>query len=140
MERCQLRQLPDESRPLLNKFYRAHRSHMRAPAGARYWVAEQSDILAGLCLTSIDGGQWLTGLLVAPSRRNQGLGRRLVAQALAGCEGPVWLFCDPRISSFYRPLGFADATELPEALASRLQRYNQHKTLVALCHDNGNAP
>ncbi|WP_417775827.1 GNAT family N-acetyltransferase [Stutzerimonas xanthomarina] len=139
MEATQLRQLPDESRPLLNKFYRAHRSHMRAPAGARYWVAGHSDILAGLCLTGVDGGNWLTGLLVAPSRRKQGLGRRLVAQALAGCEGPVWLFCEPRMVPFYTPLGFAEATALPEALASRLQRYNQHKMLVALCHENENA-
>ncbi len=139
MEASQLRQLPNESRPLLNKFYRAHRSHMRAPAGARYWVAGHSDILAGLCLTGVDGGEWLTGLLVAPSRRNQGLGRRLVVQALAGCEGPVWLFCEPKLVPFYQPLGFAEATALPEALASRLQRYNQNKTLVALCHDNENA-
>lgn len=139
MEASQLRRLPDESRPLLNKFYRAHRSHMRAPAGARYWVAGYSEILAGLCLTGVDGGQWLTGLLVAPSHRKEGIGRRLVAQALAACEGPVWLFCEPGMVSFYEPLGFGEATALPEALASRLQRYNQHKTLVALCQDNENA-
>jgi GNAT superfamily N-acetyltransferase len=136
MEAVQLRQLPGECRALLNKFYRAHRSHMRAPAGACYWVAEDSDILAGLCLSDIVHGQWLTGLLVTPNHRSQGLGRRLVAQALAGCDGPVWLFCEPRTVSFYEPLGFAEATVLPEALASRLQRYNRHKTLVALCHDN----
>ncbi|MFG3499749.1 GNAT family N-acetyltransferase [Pseudomonas sp. NPDC047963] len=136
MEAVQLRQLPGECRALLNKFYRAHRSHMRAPAGACYWVAEHSDILAGLCLSDIVHGQWLTGLLVTPNHRSQGLGRRLVAQALAGCEGHVWLFCEPRTVPFYEPLGFAEAIVLPEALASRLQRYNRHKNLVALCHEN----
>jgi GNAT superfamily N-acetyltransferase len=139
MEVPQLRQLPDQSRPLLNKFYRAHRSHMRAPAGARYWVAQHVEIIAGLCLTGVDGGNWLTAMLVAPSHRNQGLATRLVAQALAACEGPVWLFCEPGLASFYKQLSFSETTALPESLALRLQRYNQHKKLVALCHDKEQA-
>lgn len=131
-----LRLLPSESRPLLNKFYRAHRSHMRVPGGARCWVAGTSEIMAALCLSSVENGHWLTGLLVAPQQRKKGLGARLVAKALSESTGPVWLFCAPQLIPFYRQLGFSEITQLPESLASRLQRYNRNRTLAALQHDN----
>ncbi|MCQ4312046.1 GNAT family N-acetyltransferase [Pseudomonas stutzeri] len=137
MFEIQLRQLPAECRPLLNKFYRAHRSHMRVPAGARCWIAGNTEIVAGLCLTGIDDGHWLTGLLVAPGQRNQGLAKQLIEQALSNSEGPVWLFCDPKLKAFYQQLGFSEpASVLPEALAARLQRYNRNKALIALWHDD----
>jgi GNAT superfamily N-acetyltransferase len=139
MPDCLLRQLPDERRPLLNKFYRAHRSHMRVPPGACCWVACSTDIVAGLCLTSVADGYWLTGLLVTPSQRNQGLAQRLVTRALAVSEGPVWLFCEPKLIGFYQRLGLSEPTMLPEPLASRLERYNRSKTLVALWHDKERA-
>lgn len=78
----------------------------------------------------------MTGLLVAPKQRNQGLAQRLVKRALASCDGPVWLFCEPKLSGFYMQLGFHESARLPESLACRLQRYNRNKTLLALCHDN----
>jgi GNAT superfamily N-acetyltransferase len=139
MPEFHLRQLPAECRPLLNKFYRAHRSHMRVPAGACCWVAENTDIVAGLCMTRIADGRWLTGLLVAPNQRNQGLAKRLVARALAASEGAVWLFCEPKLIRFYQQLGFSEPAMLPGSLASRLQRYNRNKTLVALWHENERA-
>ncbi|MCG6540243.1 GNAT family N-acetyltransferase [Pseudomonas sp. KSR10] len=136
MSELQLRQLSIACHPLLNKFYRAHGTHMRVPARARCWVAGHPDIVAGLCLSPVDDGHWLTGLLVAPSRRDQGLAKRLVTRVLAECGGPVWLFCEPKLMAFYQHLGFSEATTLPEALASRLHRYNRNKTLMALWHDN----
>lgn len=131
-----LRLLPDAYRPLLNKFYRAHRSHMRAPPGADCWVAGNAEIVAALCLNSIENGYWLTGLLVAPQQRKKGLGAQLVTRALSDSCGPVWLFCAPELIAFYQKLGFSESTRLPETLAARLQRYNRHKTLAALCHDD----
>lgn len=139
MPECQLRQLPVESQPLLNKFYRTHRSHMRVPPGACCWVAGSTEIVAGLCLTGVADGYWLTGLLVTPNQRNQGLAQRLVTQALAISDGPVWLFCEPKLIGFYKRLGFSEPGMLPEPLASRLKRYNRSKTLVALWHDNERA-
>jgi GNAT superfamily N-acetyltransferase len=38
-------------------------------------------------MTKIDDGHWLTGLLVAPRQRYQGLARRLVAQVLYEAMG-----------------------------------------------------
>lgn len=134
MNQLPIRNLLPELRPLLNKFYRWHRSHMRAPAEASYWVAGDPDIVAGLCLTDVAKGKWLTGLLVAPDHRGRGLARCLVSTALCDCDGPVWLFCDPRLVHFYQALDFNPTESLPEALASRLERYNRHKTLVAMHH------
>ena len=120
----------------MSKFYRAHRSHMRVFPGARCWVAGRGTIDAGLCLLAVDDGHWLTGLLVTPVRRNQGLASQLVAYARIHSPGPVWLFCDPALAGFYERLGFRRATASPEQLADRLIRYNRTKTLVAFVHEN----
>ncbi|MBV2134541.1 GNAT family N-acetyltransferase [Pseudomonas sp. MAP12] len=118
--------------PLLGKFYRAHRSPMRAPPEAQTWVVRQTEILGALNLSPVGGGHWLTGLLVAPAQRRQGLASRLIEHALAQTPGPVWLFCHPQLADFYTGLGFTLAAELPAPLAERLARYRQHKTLIAL--------
>lgn len=132
-----LRELPADCRPLIDKFYRAHRSHMRVPAGARCWVAGHGGEISGaLCLLAIANGHWLTGLLVSPARRNQGLASKLLAYARARSPGPLWLFCDPRLAIFYERMGFRTTVVLPESLADRLLRYNQSKTLIALVHEN----
>jgi len=136
----QLRQLPDECRPLLARFYRAHRSHMRVPAGARCWVLWDREIVAGLCLRDLDQGHWLTGLLVAPNRRRQQLAQQLVTQVAGACERSIWLFCEPALGPFYQRLGFTECQALPPALAARLKAYNRHKTLLAFCNFPGTCP
>lgn len=118
--------------PLLDKFYRAQRSPMRAPNGAQTWVARRQEILAALNLTPVDHGHWLTGLLVAPTVRRQGLASRLIEHALTRTPGPVWLFCHPDLADFYQRLGFEPAAELPPPLAERLARYQRNKALLAL--------
>ncbi len=105
---------------------------MRAASDAELWVARAPGIIAGLSLSAVGEGFWLTGLFVAPQRRNQGVAARLVEAALAQVDGPVWLFCHPDLMPFYQRLGFDLAQQLPEALASRLLRYQRNKRLVAL--------
>ena len=107
---------------------------MRTSAVEQVWVAEHPEIVAALCLRTIDGGHWLTSLLVAPPQRRQGLARQLVEQALTDCTSPVWLFCRPELSDFYQRLGFATCTNLPTVLAERLQRYQRSKNLLAMVH------
>lgn len=124
--------LTDLQRPLVEKFYRSHRSSMRVKGQARMWVAKDPDIIAALCLTPIPGGQWLTGLFVAPDRRNQGVAGQLIRASIEHAEGQVWLFCDPDLMAFYRELGFELTEELPHVLTDRLTRYRQTKALVAL--------
>lgn len=131
--------LPLLQRPLLDKFYRAQGSSMRAGRQGQPWVARHDEIVASLCLTPIAQGHWLTGLFVAPSARRQAIASTLVRQALAQAEGPVWLFCHPELTALYQPLGFQPCPRLPEALGDRLTRYSRSKTLVALQADGGPA-
>lgn len=123
--------------PLLVRFYRNNQSRNRVRPQAQCWVARRGEIIAGLCLTSVENGYFLTGLLVAPERRNQGVGAALVQRALSDIQAPVWLFCRPQLQGFYAELGFAHAQALPATLADRLARYRQNKTLIALQRDRG---
>lgn len=123
--------LPTPLKPLVDKFYRAQRSTMRVSTG-QIWVAQQQDIVAALCMQGVDGGHWLTSLLVAPTMRRQGLARQLIETALADCRTPTWLFCHPELSDFYLRLGFAPCTDLPLVLAERLKRYQRSKSLCCL--------
>lgn len=134
MDNLDYRSLPAACQPLADKFYRSHRSPMRAHRHDRVWVARQQEIVAALCLRPMASGHWLTGLLVAPPQRRQGVAQRLVERALAEADGPVWLFCDPGLADFYRDQGFLPCHELPACLAERLARYRRSKSLIALQH------
>ncbi|MDR0190931.1 GNAT family N-acetyltransferase [Pseudomonas yamanorum] len=118
--------------PLLNKFYRSHNSPMKALKGGQLWVAKGSEIVAGLCLTPVVGGQWLTGLFVDPAMRGQGLAAQLVRASVAGVEGTVWLLCHPDLEGFYQRLGFTQDTLLPQSLSERLVRYKRNKPMIAM--------
>ncbi|MFK0314216.1 GNAT family N-acetyltransferase [Pseudomonas sp. NPDC090233] len=122
-------------RKLLDHFYKQHGSRMRAASEGELWVARRGAIIAGLSLSAVAEGRWLTGLLVAPQWRNQGIAAQLLEVALAGRVGPTWLFCHPDLEAFYKRLGFTLACDLPEALASRLARYQRSKRLVAMARN-----
>ncbi|MFK3799287.1 GNAT family N-acetyltransferase [Pseudomonas sp. NPDC088444] len=128
----QFQPLPSLQRPLLEKFYKTHRSGMRARGEAQMWVAKDREIVAALCLTPVETGHWLTGVFVAPDQRGQGIGVALIEAAIGAIDGPVWLFCDPDLRVFYQRCGFTEAGELPRELADRLARYQQSKPLLAL--------
>jgi GNAT superfamily N-acetyltransferase len=134
------RALPPQLQPLADKFYRAHRSPMRAGQAEQLWVAQRDEIVAALCLRPVAGGQWLTSLLVAPALRRQGLARQLIEQALEGCDEPVWLFCQPPLQAFYQRLGFTDCPLLPAPLAERLARYRRSKSLLAMVREGRASP
>ncbi|MDT3747029.1 GNAT family N-acetyltransferase [Pseudomonas kurunegalensis] len=117
---------------MLDHFYRQHGSRMRAASDAQLWVARAPGIIAGLSLSPVGDGYWLTGLFVDPQQRNKGMAGRLIEAALEQANGPTWLFCHPDLVPFYQRLGFHMAGQLPESLASRLLRYQRSKRLVAL--------
>jgi len=133
MSAFEFKQLPNEHRQLLNKFYRDQRSPMRTSQGATLWVARDADaIIAGLNLTPIEQGAWLTGLLVASEQRGRQVARRLVDTAASSIEGPLWLFCHPDLQVFYQALGWTVDPLLPTTLEERLHRYRQNKFLLAM--------
>ncbi|MEH6351845.1 GNAT family N-acetyltransferase [Pseudomonas sp. 3JA] len=118
--------------PLMNKFYRAHQSSMKAVRDAQLWVARRDEIVAALCLRPVSGGHWLTGLFVDPAYRVQGIAARLIAEAVNGVNEPVWLFCHPDLRGFYERHGFSFDPELPYAMAERLSRYARSKPMIAM--------
>lgn len=128
---CRL--LPVPLRPLVDKFYRQHRSPMRSQSGDECWVAQDgSEIVAALNLRRVADGQWLTGLFVTPVLRGQGLASTLTARALQTHPEPIWLFCHPDLLAFYQRLGFSPCQTLPAELQQRLLRYQRSKPLIAL--------
>lgn len=118
--------------PLLNKFYCSHNSPMKALKGGRLWVARDSEIVAGLCLSPVLGGQWLTGVFVHPAYRGKGLAARLIRQAVAEVDGTVWLMCHPDLEGMYQRMGFSQDTVLPQSLSERLVRYKRNKPMIAM--------
>ena len=118
--------------PLLNKFYRRHNSSMKALKGGRLWVAREGEIVAGLCLTPVVGGQWLTGVFVDPAYRGQRLAARVIEAAVANVEGTVWLLCHPDLERLYQSMGFTQDTRLPQSLSERLVRYKRNKPMIAM--------
>jgi len=132
MPSLQIGPLDEASRPLLNKFYRQHRSSMRASTEGQLWVVKQSEVIAGMSLTPVAQGHWLTGLFVAPSHRGRGLAAQLVQRARQVVPGPLWLFCHPDLETLYQRMSFTRAPHLPAALAERLARYQRSKPLLAM--------
>ena len=70
-------------RRLLDHFYKQHGTRMRAAADGQLWVARAQAIIAGLSLTPVAQGHWLTGLLVDPQWRGRGVAGQLIDAALA---------------------------------------------------------
>lgn len=118
--------------PLMNKFYRAHQSPMKAVREARLWVARRDEIVGALCLRPVAGGHWLTGLFVDPACRGQGIAAQLIRQAVANVEEPVWLFCHPDLRGFYEGCGFSFDPTMPYAMVERLSRYSRTKPMIAM--------
>ncbi|WP_426157623.1 GNAT family N-acetyltransferase [Pseudomonas sp. TSRC2-2] len=125
-------QLDESLWPLMNKFYRSHQSSMKAVREAQLWVARRGEIVAALCLRPVSGGHWLTGLLVDPGLREQGIAGQLMAAALKDVDEPVWLFCHPELRGFYERRGFSFDPALPQAMAERLSRYARSKPMIAM--------
>jgi len=132
MPELHIERLAEPLWPLLNKFYRCHNSPMKALKGGRLWVARDSEIVAGLCLTPVVGGQWLTGVFVDPAYRGQGLAARVIEAALADVDGTLWLLCHPDLEGLYQRMGFSQDTLLPQSLSERLVRYKRNKPMIAM--------
>lgn len=120
---------------LLHKFYRNHNSPMRITHKADAWVVRAPHIIASTCLSPVAHGYWLTSLFTAPAFRQQGAASLLIKHLQwTYSDTPIWLFCHPDLFNFYRNLGFKQAQHLPDDLSSRLTRYQQHKSLIAMLY------
>jgi len=128
-----IERLPSLQHALLNKFYRNHGCRMRANQPSEAWVVRKPMIIAGLCLTPIAEGYWLTSLFVDPEQRHRGIAHQLIKHIQATYPAsPIWLFCNPDLINFYQQAGFTETQKLPAPLKERLIRYQKYKKLIAL--------
>lgn len=97
-------------------------------------LLEDRQIAAAARIRPIGPYHLLTGLLVHPHLRGQGLGTSLM-QALAPTLGaaPSFLFCEAELTAFYRGLGFMLPNNPPSELLQLQRRYQtQGKQLVLM--------
>jgi len=90
------------------------------PTGARAAVDADDTVIGSVTTVRYDGGfGWVAMVLVAPEYRRQGIGSRLVEEAIAvlGDRAPVRLDATPAGELVYRKLAF-----VPEYELARLER------------------
>lgn len=100
-------------------------------ADGRVWVAEQRGAVVGfsVLLPGNDGAIELDGLFVEPDFRGKGIGRQLVAHAVAMARdagaGSLRVVANPRAAGFYAACGFEiigeEQTRFGRALSAVLE-------------------
>lgn len=120
---------------LLQRFYREQKSAVRPSKESTHWILSEEQqwvaVASVRLLPNTDQG-WLTGLHVHANYRQRGYAHALLSEVQA-YYSKVWLFCEPKLVGFYQHCGYQLTEELPDSLATRLARYQQHKALVAFC-------
>lgn len=115
--------------PLLKKIYKSHYPSTKIKAGERIIVAEQSSKIVGVVrFREIDKWQLLTGMLVIPEVRNQGIASQLLRFSQSNIlHNKVYCFAYEHLEQLYSAHGFTtiQLQDLPSALAKLYLRYTQ---------------
>ncbi|KDM89654.1 GNAT family N-acetyltransferase [Photobacterium galatheae] len=123
--------------PLINRLYKAHYPAGKAKRDEIIWIGETtSEIVTVVRFQLSDDHQLLTGMLVAPTFRQQGVGLAL----LEACRTQLlsrrcFCFAFSHLEPLYQKAGFIviDEVRLPASLANRLQRYRSAgKSLIPM--------
>ena len=123
--------------PLVARLYKQYYPSGKAKKDELTIVGyEQANMVAVVRFRNIEEYRLLTGMLVVPERREQGLGHQLMAH----CREQVltandFCFAHQHLESFYAQHGFTTQQEqdLPNSLKQLFQRYsNSGKKLVAM--------
>ncbi|NLS14480.1 GNAT family N-acetyltransferase [Vibrio sp. SM6] len=113
--------------PLVKKLYKAHYPSAKAKADEVIWVAQhQSAIAALLRLRRVESAQLLTGMLVPPEYRGQGVGAALLDHcAQHHFDSQVFCFAYAHLEAYYAAHHFQriDPETLPNGLKMAYQRY-----------------
>lgn len=118
-----------EQRALIKHFHKRHQLAAPAQTDKLALLSQQQRLIAVARFVEINQAWWLRGLFVVESQRGQGLGTQLLRASLCQLNAPCYAFAQPHLNHFYRHLGFQarDTFTLQTELASRFQRYQQHK-------------
>ena len=107
-----IRQLNPEHFPLAKKFYKQFGQPTKTNRNDLIYAAFSKSIMqACLRIAPCGDSRLLRGVFVAPNCRKAGLGRGLIAHALAHCElDEVWTFPYEHLHTLYKELNFEPVT------------------------------
>lgn len=109
--------------PIAYKFYQQFNKAMKPRKSDRVWCAYQGlEVIGAVRCRHIGAYPLLTGLLVAPNARNQGVGLALCLALRNEVTEPVYLFCQPELAPFYARAGFCQPSTLPAEINHKLGR------------------
>ncbi|GLT17517.1 acyltransferase [Vibrio zhanjiangensis] len=122
--------------PLVSRLYKAYYPSGRAKKDELTIVGKcDQQVVAVVRFKAIEDNRLLTGMLVVPEFRHQGLGHQLISY----CEKHVlqsgdFCFAYSELESFYQQHGFftLDSDSLPNTLRGLFERYSQKKSLAAM--------
>lgn len=137
MPKLTFSQLEPIKLPIVARFYKEHYPAGKPKRDETIFLTYQENTLIGsVRFKSIDKHQLLTGMLIHPEYRQQGIGHQLMAFCaqsinLTGC----YCFAFEHLVPFYSQHGFQilEPQELPLSLQGRFNRYcNSGKSLCAM--------
>lgn len=118
--------------PLVNKFYSQYNARGRATKHDQVWVAYYDFIIVAACrIQNRNDHLFLSTVLVAPTRRRQGLAKQLLKHALCSQSSLVYTFAYAELTDFYKSIGFNFVLTLPSPLDTLFAVYQQ-RNIVAM--------
>ncbi|MEH6534605.1 MAG: GNAT family N-acetyltransferase [Photobacterium frigidiphilum] len=126
--------------PLVNRLYKSYYPAGKAKKDEIIWVGDnEKGIICVVRFKQFENIQLLTGMLVHPEFREQGLAKNLLAatKTQINCK-PCYCFAFRELVPIYSNANFhlVDKIELPEVLSNRLIRYiSSGKDLVAMRYE-----
>ncbi|QUJ67624.1 GNAT family N-acetyltransferase [Photobacterium sp. GJ3] len=123
--------------PLVNRLYKAHYPAGKAKKDEVIWIGESTtEIVSAVRFQQFEDHQLMTGMLVVPAFRQQGISQAL----LKACQVQLiskhcFCFAFSHLENLYAQAGFQVISEdaLPVSLAGRIQRYRSAgKSLIPM--------
>ncbi|GAD81429.1 GNAT family N-acetyltransferase [Vibrio ezurae] len=115
--------------PILKKLYKAHYPSTKIKGGEHIFVAENATSIVGVVrFRNIDKWQLLTGMMVVPDARRQGIASRLLQYCQSTMLNEnVYCFAYVHLQQMYSAYGFRciDIEALPASLQKLYLRYTQ---------------
>jgi len=129
-------QLDKQQIPLVNQFYKRVYKKGVANKADQVFVLQDTKIRCAARLKAIDELLLLTGVACEPERQGNGLASLLINKVLSTQQQDVYCFPYIHLGEFYQALGFTlcHIEQLPDAVATRYQKYNRHNTLLCMVY------
>ena len=140
--KVQLTWLAPDDRSEVKKFYRQHMPYARLLQKESVCVLSQTDpnhdslgeIIAAARIRPIGQLAILTGMLVHPDFRGQGIGHQLMRElSPVLCDGKTYIFALAHLEGFYGQHGFSAVSSAPNDIAQLFLKYQgSEKELVLM--------